>query len=108
MFTMTLKSPFNQTDKTLKYKNAIDLLDVNPDVINFVGHSLGGAKALELQNTLNQNYNVNTYGAPVASFTNSGNRYRNNYDPVSILDSGAQTSINIGLNPHTYDNFDKD
>jgi hypothetical protein len=103
-----LKIPFNQTDKTLRYKNAIKLLDVNPDVTNFVGHSLGGATALELQKNLkDKNYNVNTYGAPVASFTNSGNRYRNKYDPVSILDSGAQTSFNVGLNPHTYDNFDK-
>ena len=43
-----LKIPFNQTDKTLRYKNAIDLLDLNPDVTNFVGHSLGGATALEI------------------------------------------------------------
>ncbi len=103
-----LTIPFNQTDKTLRYKNAIKLLDVNPDVTNFVGHNLGGATALEIQKNLKcQNYNVNTYGAPVASSTNSGNRYRNKYDPVSILDSGAQTSINVGLNPHTYDNVDQ-
>ena len=46
------KIPFNQTSKALRYNNAIDLLDVNPDVTNFVGHSLGGATALELQKIL--------------------------------------------------------
>ncbi len=51
-----LKIPFNQTSKALRYKNAIDLLDVNPDVTNFVGHSLGGATALELQKNLKDKY----------------------------------------------------
>ncbi len=78
-----LKIPFHQTDKALRHRNAVDLLKVNPDVSNTVGHSLGGATALELQkNFEDQNYNVNTYGATVASFTNSGNRYRKNTTPL--------------------------
>ena len=43
------KLPFNQTSKSLIYTKAIDLLDVNPDVKNIVGHSLGGSTALEVQ-----------------------------------------------------------
>jgi hypothetical protein len=101
--------PFNQTSKSLRYKNAIDLLDVNPDIQNIVGHSLGGSVALELQNIFkDKNYNVNTYGAPVASLSPLlSNRYRNKYDPVSMLDFGAVTEYPLSLNPHQYDNFDK-
>jgi hypothetical protein len=101
--------PFHQTSKSLRYKNAIDLLYVNPDVQNIVGHSLGGSVALELQQNLKeQNFNVNTYGAPVASLSPLlSNRYRNKYDPVSQLDYGAVTEFPLSLNPHGYDNFDK-
>ena len=40
------------------------------------------------------------------SLSKADNRYRNHFDPVSMLDFGAKSSINVGLNQHTYDNFD--
>ncbi len=93
----------------MRYENSLATFDVNPDIVNIVGRSLGGSVALELQNKLwTQEFNVNTYGAPVFSFDGkANNRYRNQYDPVSILDSGAQTTFNPTLNPHTYDNFNQ-
>ena len=101
--------PFHETSKSLRYKNTLDLLDVNPDVKNIVGHSLGGSVDLELQkNFKDRNCNVNTYGAPVASASPiPSKRYRNKYDPVSMLDYGAQTSYPLGLNPHGYASFDQ-
>ena len=61
-----------------------------------------------LQNSEDKNYNVNTYGAPVASVSPiPSNMYRNKYGPVSMLDYGAQTSYPLNLNPHGYDNFDQ-
>jgi len=103
------KIPFNQTANSLISKNAIDVLIVNPDVKHIIGHSLGGSTALELQqNFKHKKYNVKTYGAPVASVSPIlGNRYRNTYDPVSMLDYGAQTSYPLNLNPHGYDKFDQ-
>ncbi len=102
-----LKIPVMQTSKALRYKNAVDLLKVNQDVSNIVGHSLGGATTLELQkNFKDKNYNVNTYGAPVLSLSKADDRYRNHFDPVSMLDFGSQSSLYTGLNPHTYHNFD--
>ena len=76
--------------------------------MNVVGHSLGGSVALELQkNFPDRKFKSNTYGAPVFSATASDNRFRNYFDPVSILDRGAANSVNVGLNPHTYSNFEK-
>ena len=67
------------------------MLDVNPDVKNIVGHSLGGSVALKFQKKFkDRDYNVNTYGAPVASASPiPSNRYRNKYGPVSQYDNGA-------------------
>jgi hypothetical protein len=97
---------------SMRYKNASALLKVNRDITNVVGHSLGGSVALELQqNFPERNFKTNTYGAPVFSATPAGtatgNRYRNYFDPISFLDRGANSSINIGLNPHTFGNFDQ-
>jgi hypothetical protein len=103
-----LKIPFGKTSKSMRYKNALEVLRVNPDIKNVVGHSLGGAVALELQkNFPDRKFKTNTYGAPVVSFTPAENRFRNYLDPVSILDRGAKNTVNVGLNPHTFGNFDK-
>ena len=103
-----LKIPFNQTDKSLRYKNAAAALKANRDIVNVVGHSLGGSVALELQkNFPERNFKSNTYGAPVLSITPAENRFRNYFDPVSFLDQGAVNSVNVGLNPHTFSNYDK-
>ena len=61
-----LTIPFNQTSQGLIYRDAHAVLRTNPLNKNVVGHSLGGAMTLELQN----NYTVldlttSTYGAPV-------------------------------------------
>jgi hypothetical protein len=102
-----LKIPFNQTDKSMRYRMAVAALKVNPDIMNVVGHSLGGSVALELQqNFPDRKFKSNTYGAPVFSISGADNRFRNFFDPVSILDRGAKNSVNIGLNPHTFANFE--
>ncbi len=103
-----LNIPFNQTDKSMRYRKAVAALKVNTYIMNVVGHSLGGSVALELQkNFPDRKFKSNTYGAPVCSSTAADNRFRNYFDPVSILDRGAASSVNIGLNPHTYSNFEK-
>jgi hypothetical protein len=104
-----LKIPFNQTSKSMRYENAMAISKTNPDIQNISGHSLGGSVALELQKKIkDKNYNVNTYGAPVFSLGDySTNRYRNQYDPVSILDQSAETVFTPTLDPHSYSNFDK-
>ena len=103
-----LKIPFKQTDKSLRYKNAAAALKANRDIANVVGHSLGGSVALELQkNFPERNFKSNTYGAPVLSITPADNRFRNYFDPVSFLDQGAVNSVNVGLNPHTFSNHNK-
>ena len=72
-----------------------------------VSHSLEGSVALELQgNMADRNFKTNTYGAPVFSITPAENRYRKFGNPVSMLGRGSKSSLHVGLNPHTYDNFD--
>ena len=44
-----LNIPFNQTDKSMRYRKAVAALKVNTYIMNVVGHSLGGSVALELQ-----------------------------------------------------------
>ena len=103
-----LKIPFHLTSKSDRYQHASKFLEENKEIKQLVGHSLGGSVALELQdNMADRNFKTNTYGAPVFSFTSAENRYRNIGDPVSMLDFGSNSSLNVGLNPHTYDNFDK-
>ena len=103
-----LKIPFHLTSKSDRYQNAHKYLEEHHNIKNLVGHSLGGSVALELQDNMDKrNFKTNTYGAPVFSFTPADNRYRNVGDPVSMFDWGSKSSINVGLNPHTYDNFDK-
>ncbi len=103
-----LKIPFHLTSKSDRYQHASKYLETDQKITKLVGHSLGGSVALELQGNMGpRNFKTNTYGAPVLSITPSENRYRNFGDPVSILDRGSKSSLNVGLNPHTYDNFDK-
>jgi hypothetical protein len=102
-----LKIPFHLTSKSDRYQQASKYLEENPNIKQLVGHSLGGSVALELQeNMAERDFKTNTYGAPVFSFTPADNRFRNVGDPVSMFDWGSKSSVHIGLNPHTYDNFD--
>ena len=41
-----IKIPFNNTNQSIKYRDAVAVLKVNPDIMNVVGHS---SVALELQ-----------------------------------------------------------
>ena len=92
--------PLGLTSKTARYRDASLVLSKNPQVQRLVGHSLGGAVALELQKQKPDLQSV-TYGAPVAS-TKPGERYRHWGDPVAALDSGAQTTAPTQVNPHSY------
>ena len=95
------------TDQSMRYRKATSLLKDNSNIQNVVGHSLGGSVALELQkNFPDRKFKRNTYGAPVLSITGADNRFRNVFDPVSFLDRGAGNSVNVGLNPHTFANFE--
>ncbi len=102
------KIPLNRGTKTMVYGKALQAVKLDPAIKNVVGHSLGGAAALELQrNFPDRKFKVNTYGAPVFSATAADNRFRNIFDPVSILDRGAKNKVMVGLNPHGFSNFDQ-
>ncbi len=94
-----LKIPFGLTALSQRYKDAERTLSAMPQVSRVVGHSLGGAVALELQK--NKGTEVTTYGAPVFS-TTGGDRHRQLGDPVAMFDFGAQTTLPRSLNPHSY------
>lgn len=90
-------------------------LKENPNVKHIVGHSLGGSVALELQKNYPQ-YTTRTYSAPVVDFgilnkDQAAERYRNRFDPVSIFDRRAESSLLINplsggfSGPHTYNNI---
>jgi hypothetical protein len=99
-----LKISFHQTGRATRYIDADRVLKNNPQIKNLVGHSLGGADVLELQNDHpEKTFKTDTYGAPEASITRPDNednhRYRNFLDPISILDGGASSTNQITLNP---------
>ena len=63
-----------------------------PDTV--VGHSLGGAVALQMQEE-DPRLQARTYGAPVFDplGTNPGERSRSRFDPISIFDRGATSTL---------------
>jgi pimeloyl-ACP methyl ester carboxylesterase len=97
-----LKIPFGLTSWSDRYQQADRVLEASPQVRRVVGHSLGGAVALELAQNHPRLKQTETYGAPVFSFEGSSQRHRHWLDPVAMLDSGADTTVPQGLNPHSY------
>jgi hypothetical protein len=94
-----VKIPFGLTSWSQRYKDAERTVNAMPQVKRVVGHSLGGAVALELQK--NKGKEATTYGAPVFSAA-GGDRHRQLGDPVAMFDFGAHTTLPKSLNPHAY------
>ena len=88
------------TNRSQRYEDANRVLKANPQIRRIVGHSLGGAVALELQRKHPEMKTV-TYGAPIIS-ASGGERHRALFDPVAMFDFGAKTELPRGLNPHGY------
>lgn len=95
--------PLRLTNTTARFQDAARTLNKNPQVTRVVGHSLGGAVALELQKD-DPSLDTTTYGAPVVSTQASSQRHRHWMDPVAALDWGASTTV-PGVNPHSYESL---
>jgi hypothetical protein len=101
-----LKIPFHMTEKSDRYKQAekvyLQRVQQGQPVDTVIGHSYGGSVALSLA----KNYGLQsrTYGTPVLDLNpfQRTERYRYTFDPVSMLDRGANTSWSLHMNPHSY------
>ena len=120
------KIPFGKVSKSYRYQKADEALKNNPNITRVVGHSLGGAVAVEMTKN-HPNLNYRTYGAPVfdpfglgrlndninsllTGEKNKNERYANWLDPVAIMDASAEHSIFFepGFSgPHEYDSMAK-
>ena len=96
-----LSIPFGVTRGTARYESAARTSAANPKIRRVIGHSLGGAVALQLQKDI-PSLNSRTYGAPVLSFSGSGERMRSLGDPVSMFDFGSRETAPSTWNPHSY------
>ena len=94
-----LKIPLGMTSRSQRYEDANRTLKAMPQVRRVVGHSLGGAVALEMQKTRPDLRSV-TYGAPVMS-ASGGEQNKTIFDPIAMFDLGATTELPRG-NPHGY------
>jgi len=111
VFSDWVKIPLGLTRYSQRYKEAEKVLAANPQVKNLIGHSLGSAVSDELSKR-NEDKQLKTtlYGSPFVDFTGkqSDNRYRHNFDPVSIMDRGSKT-VDLGLvsplTAHGYDGY---
>ena len=93
--------PFGLTNMTQRYHDATLVLNKNPQITKIIGHSLGGAVALELQKQ-QPSIQTRTYGAPVFSTAGTSERFREVGDPVAMFDFGAITSRPTSFNPHSF------
>ena len=96
-----LSIPLGMTRGTARYESAARTLAANPKIRRVIGHSLGGAVALQLQKDI-PTLNSRTYGAPVLSFSGSSERMRSLGDPVSMFDFGSRETAASTWNPHSY------
>jgi hypothetical protein len=74
--------------KSYRYKQADRVLRENSQIDTLIGHSLGGSVAHQLQRN-HPGLRTVTYGSPAVSWNKGGERWRNQYDPVSMFDRGA-------------------
>ena len=93
--------PLGLTNTTARHRDAALVLNANPRIRRVVGHSLGGAVALQLQKE-SPKLEAVTYGAPAFSLSGSADRHRELGDPVAALDFGATSSLPTSWNPHNY------
>jgi len=100
-----LKTTFHLTKHSKRYEDADKLFKDNPQIDDIVGHSLGGAVALELNKNYPDKYDTTTYGSPTFDFGNEkGKRFRHTLDPISIFDRNANNvplDIEDLLNPYS-------
>ena len=101
------KIPFNSSN-IHRLHMAKQAAEATKSLSTVVGHSLGGAVALKMQQERKE-LKTRTYGAPIFDplGQHPGDRYRSYGDPVSFLDRGAKSSLtkpsaNISLF-HGYD-----
>ena len=93
------KLPFDKGARNSKrYEEVKQYLDEHPEINNLIGHSLGGAVALQGNKDNPNKYNIVTYGSPAvnSSFIKDDSnikRFRNSGDPISMLD-GKATDMN--------------
>ena len=97
--------PFHMVHHSIRYRTADHFLKYNADKVDTViGHSLGGAVSLKLNQDYRKRFKTRTYGAPVDSYnmnTDKNNlRFRSAGDPVSIFDRGA-----IAINKNAYNSL---
>jgi len=88
--------PFGGTSHLDRFQSASNHLF---GIQRVVGHSMGGSVALELQKRY-PDLTATTYNAPVVSFS-GGDRFRDQYDPISFFDRGAQL-VGYAV-PHSFD-----
>ena len=101
----------NTTRNLDVYKRMDDYLIKNPNIDTIIGHSAGGAAALEKARH-DKRYSTITYNSPTFDtdmFTKHNvvrrtNRFSNMFDPISIVDFGARRNFIPGFNPHSYNN----
>jgi len=92
--------PFGQTRRTPRGIVAEQMYSLyHPSRV--VGHSLGGAVALDVAK--DHSIGSTTYGAPVFGVSR-GDRFREYLDPVSMFDFGATNRMSF---PHSYRGYDR-
>ena len=101
-----LKLPFDKGAKNSKrYEEVKRYLDEHPEINNLIGHSLGGAVALQGNKDNPNKYDIVTYGSPAVNLPlirddSNIKRFRNSGDPISMFDGKA-----TDMNNNKMDNF---
>jgi hypothetical protein len=87
--------------ETHRYKYMLKMLNkLKLKPAGFVGHSLGAAVARALGEDLHLPHTE--YSDPTPTWEREPGNFRNKWDPVAVLNMGAETSTNFQLNPHDF------